>query len=79
MLAIPSFFDLFEHILRNISNNMISPSVSQMLRSSVVVFTAFLAVMFLKKKLYRHHIVSIIAIVIGLFCVGLSEALSGDD
>ncbi len=47
-----------------------------MLRSSVVVFAALLAIIFLKKKLYRHHFVSILAIVIGLFCVGLSEALS---
>jgi drug/metabolite transporter (DMT)-like permease len=50
-----------------------------MLRSSVVVFAALLAVMFLKKKLFKHHIVSIIAIVVGLFCVGLSEAITPAD
>ena len=50
-----------------------------MLRSSVVVFAAILAVVFLKTKLYRHHYISILAIIIGLFCVGLSEGLSPGD
>jgi drug/metabolite transporter (DMT)-like permease len=48
-----------------------------MLRSSVVVFTAILSVIFLKLKLYLHHKLSILAIVIGLFLVGLSTLLRG--
>jgi drug/metabolite transporter (DMT)-like permease len=79
LLAIPSFLDMFEHVLRNISNSMIAPSVSQMLRSSVVVFAALLAILVLKSKLYRHHFFSIMAIVFGLICVGVSEYLSGSD
>jgi drug/metabolite transporter (DMT)-like permease len=79
LLAIPSFLDMFEHVFRNISNSMIAPSVSQMLRSSVVVFAALLAILVLKSKLYRHHFFSIMAIVFGLICVGVSEYLSGSD
>ena len=79
LLAIPSFLDIFEHVFRNVSNSMIAPSVSQMLRSSVVVFAALLAILFLKSKLYRHQFFSITAIVFGLFCVGVSEYLSGGD
>jgi drug/metabolite transporter (DMT)-like permease len=49
-----------------------------MLRSSVVVFSALLALFFLKKKLYRHHTASIAAIVIGIFLGGLSQVLNSD-
>lgn len=50
-----------------------------MMRSSIVIFTALLSVIFLKRKLFRHHYVSIAAVVIGLFFVGLSSFLSGSD
>jgi drug/metabolite transporter (DMT)-like permease len=50
-----------------------------MLRSSVVVFAALLAIIFLKAKLFKHHILSILAVVAGLAFVGLSEALGGSD
>jgi drug/metabolite transporter (DMT)-like permease len=72
LYVIPAFFDLFEHTFRNVSNSLIAPSVSQMLRSSVVVFAAILCIFFLKKRLYRHHFFSIFSIVLGLFFVGLS-------
>jgi drug/metabolite transporter (DMT)-like permease len=47
-----------------------------MFRSSLVVFTATLAYFFLKKKLYRHHIASILMIIIGIILGGLSQILS---
>jgi drug/metabolite transporter (DMT)-like permease len=43
------------------------------------VFAAILALFFLKAKLYRHHYLSIMAVVVGLIFVGLSEALNGSD
>lgn len=46
-----------------------------MFRSSLVVFTATLAFIFLKKKLYRHHVASIIMIIIGIIMGGLSQIL----
>ena len=79
MILIPTFFDIFEAINRNISTMLLAPSVSQMLRSAIVVFTAILSVIFLKLKLYLHHKLSIFAIVIGLFLVGLSTFLDGSD
>jgi drug/metabolite transporter (DMT)-like permease len=47
-----------------------------MFRSSLVVFTATLAYIFLKKKLYRHHVASIIMIIVGIVLGGLSQILS---
>ena len=46
-----------------------------MMRSSVVIFSAFLALIILKKKLYRHHYVSMALIVLGIFLGGLSQVL----
>jgi drug/metabolite transporter (DMT)-like permease len=69
---IPSFFDLLETSLKNVTLTLISTSVTQMLRSSVVVFSALLSVMFLKRRLYRHHWTSIGAIVLGIALGGLS-------
>jgi drug/metabolite transporter (DMT)-like permease len=48
-----------------------------MLRSSVVVYTALLAVFILKRKLFNYHYVSILCIIIGLVFVGLSTSLKG--
>ena len=65
-----------ETSLRNVTQTLISTSVTQMLRSTVVVFSAVLALIFLKKKLYRHHVTSIVIIVTGIFFGGLSQVLS---
>ncbi|TNV78092.1 hypothetical protein FGO68_gene7334 [Halteria grandinella] len=78
LLIIPGIFDIGEHIFRNVSIALISPSINQMLRSSVVVFAALLLVFFLKGKLYRHHWLSIGCIVAGLVFVGLA-AKSGKE
>ena len=76
LLALPAFFDIIETSFKNVALILIAASVTQMLRSSVVVFTAFLSVVFLKKRLYRHHISSIFLIVLGIFLVGLSSLSS---
>jgi drug/metabolite transporter (DMT)-like permease len=56
---------------------MISASVVQMLSSSCLIFTALLTVFFLKKKLYRHHIFSIVVIILGISLVSLNFILHG--
>ena len=75
MLIIPSVFDMAETSLKNVTLTMIATSVTQMLRSSIVVFSALLALIFLKKKLYRHHASSIGIIVLGISLGGLSQVL----
>lgn len=49
-----------------------------MLRGSIVIITAILAVIFLKKKQYRHHITSLAIIFLGLLLVGVSSIISPD-
>lgn len=78
-LAVPSFFDIIETSFKNIPLMLIAASVTQMLRSSVVFFTAMLALIFLGKKLYRHHWTSLLCIITGIFLVGLSTIVAGKD
>ncbi len=51
-LCLPASFDIIETSFKNITLTLIAASVTQMLRSSVVFFTAMLALLFLKRKLY---------------------------
>ena len=75
-LFIPALCDSLETSLKNITVTLISTSVTQMFRSAVFVFCATLAYFFLKKKLYRHHIFSILLIIIGIVLGGLSQLMT---
>lgn len=48
LLAIPAICDQIENSTKNITLTLIAASITQMLRSAAVVFTAILAVLFLK-------------------------------
>ena len=55
---------------------MVAASVYQMLRGMKIIITAAMSILFLKKKLYRHHWSSIAFIFIGLILVGIAVLLS---
>lgn len=78
MLAIPATFDLIENISTNIAMTLIAASIVQMMRSSVFVYCALLGLFYLKKKLYRHHWLSMVAIITGVVLVGLKKLLEGE-
>ena len=50
-----------------------------MLRGMLVIVTAFMSIIFLKAKLYRHHWTSLSVLFIGVFMVGLSSFLSSNN
>ena len=55
-----------------------------MMRGFIVIITALFSVIFLKRKLYAHHLISIGVIVLGVTLVGVfsileSESDDGDD
>jgi len=54
---------------------MTYPSVFQMLRGSVVIFTGILSVIFLGRKLFAFHLVGMLLVLIGLLLVGASSVL----
>jgi uncharacterized membrane protein len=41
-----------------------------MMRGLIVVITAVMSIVFLKKKQYRHHLTGVILIITGVFLVG---------
>lgn len=69
-LAIPATCDFTASTLMFVALTMVPPSVYQMMRGIIVVITALLSVVFLKRKLYRHHWTSIVFIVLGVAEVG---------
>jgi drug/metabolite transporter (DMT)-like permease len=76
LLAIPASFDVIGSTMMNIALTLISASIYQMLRGMLVIVTAFMSIIFLKAKLYRHHWTSLTVLFIGVFMVGLSSFLS---
>jgi drug/metabolite transporter (DMT)-like permease len=72
LLAIPASFDIIASTLMNIALTMVAASVYQMLRGMKVLITALLSIIFLKKKLYRHHWTSVAVIFIGLILMGIA-------
>lgn len=76
ILAIPASLDIVASTLMNIALTMVAASVYQMLRGCKIIFTAGMSIIFLKKKLYRHHWTSIAVIFTGLILVGLAVLLS---
>ena len=58
-----------EKALMNVALTMMAASIVLMLRSSVFVICAVLEVGFLRKKLYKHHLSAMGAIIIGTLIV----------
>lgn len=69
---IPTIFDVAEALCSNIALTMVAASITQMLRATLIMFTAVFSVVILKMKLYRHHYFSLVLILLGLIGVGLS-------
>jgi drug/metabolite transporter (DMT)-like permease len=72
-ITIPTIFDIAETLCSNIALTLIAASITQMLRATLIIFTAGFSVWILKMKLYRHHYISLVLILIGLTSVGLSQ------
>jgi drug/metabolite transporter (DMT)-like permease len=73
LIIIPTIFDLSESLCSNIALTMIAASITQMLRATLIIFTACFSVWILHMKLYKHHYLSLGLIVVGLISVGLSQ------
>lgn len=54
-ILIPTVFDILETICSNIALTLLVASVTQMLRATLILFTAMLSVLILKMKLQKHH------------------------
>jgi len=74
---IPSMCDMTGSTLMYIGLVLTYPSVYQMLRGMIVVFTGLFSRIFLKRVLYTHHWLGMASIIAGTAVVGLSSVLYG--
>lgn len=57
----------------------VAASIYQMMRGFIVVITAGMAVIFLGRKQYAHHVMSLAVIVAAVAIVGLVGILASED
>lgn len=74
-MLIPACLDCAGTSLMYVGLTMTYPSVFQMLRGSVVIFTGIMSVVFLGRKLFAFHMVGMLLVLIGLLLVGASSVL----
>ena len=79
LLAIPAAFDMVGSTLMNVALTMIPASVYQMLRGMIIIVTAVMSILFLKRKLFRHHWTSVGIIFVGVALVGLAAVLKSQE
>ncbi|KAF4671518.1 hypothetical protein FOL47_001501 [Perkinsus chesapeaki] len=79
VVAIPSMFDLLGSSFQAIGLVYTPVSVFQMLKGSILIFSAALSVLFLHRKMYRHNWAGVIICVIALVFVGLSSVASREN
>ena len=71
LLAIPASFDFCGSTLMFVALTQCAASVYQMMRGIIVVITAGMAMIFLGRKQYLHHYISLLIIVAAVAGVGL--------
>lgn len=77
--ALPAMCDMTGSTLMYIGLLLTYPSVYQMLRGMIVVFTGIFSFLFLGTRLRAYHIVGMIFIIVGTFLVGLSSVMHQKD
>ena len=76
--AIPAAFDMTASSLMFVGLTQCAASVYQMMRGFSVIITALFSVIFLKRKLYAHHLISIFVIVLGVTLVGVFSIIESN-
>ncbi|XP_050442962.1 solute carrier family 35 member F6-like [Adelges cooleyi] len=71
----PAICDMVASTLMYIGLNFTYASSYQMLRGGVIIFTAILSKMFLRRKVTVRHWMGILLIIVGLCVVGISDLL----
>jgi len=75
VFAIPAFCDVFGTGLGSMSMLFLDSAIWQMLRSSIIIFSAVLSVTFLGKRLQPFHWLAVGIVFVGLVLVGLASVL----
>ena len=79
LLALPACCDITGTTLMNVGLLFVAASIYQMTRGALVLFVGLFSVLFLKRKLFAYHWLSMFIVVLGVALVGLAGAIwSGD-
>lgn len=79
LLALPACCDITGTTLMNVGLLFVAASIYQMTRGALVLFVGLFSVLFLKRKLFAYHWLSLVIVVLGVAVVGLAGAIwSGD-
>lgn len=76
VFALPALCDLLATSTMYVGLNLTYASSFQMLRGSLIIFTAIMSVVFLKRKLKPYEYLGIAFVISGLTIVGVSDMLS---
>lgn len=76
IVMVPSVFDLFATTLSGVGLLWVDASVYQMLRGSLLIFSAFLSIVFLGKKLKGYHWAGITITICAVTMVGTASVKS---
>lgn len=74
-------FDIIGTSLMMVGLTLIPASIYQMLRGMIIIVTAVMSILFLNRKLFRHHWTSVAVIFTGVAIVGISAVIktSGEE
>ena len=75
-ILIPTICDLIGSTSVFFGLTQIVASIVQMTRGLVVVFTALVSYFYLGRLFFRHHLIAIFLIVLGIILVGLSSGVN---
>lgn len=75
VFGISSMMDLIGTTLTNLALVYLAASVNQMLRSTELLFVCIAGLLFLGHKIYRHQILGLFILIVGLFLIGLNGVL----
>ncbi|WYZ40312.1 hypothetical protein EsH8_IV_000653 [Colletotrichum jinshuiense] len=79
LLALPAVCDILGTTLMNIGLLLVVASIYQMTRGALVLFVGVFSVVFLKRRLFLFHWVSLAGVVLGVAIVGLAGAIYHED
>ena len=75
LFVVPALCDMTATSCMYVGLALTDASIFQMLRGSVIIFTAALSVVFLKRRLYAYNYVGIACVIVGTVLVGLQSKI----
>lgn len=76
IFAIPAVCDVVGSGVAAVAMMLIDAAVWQMMRGAVIIFSAIMAVTFLRRRLQAYHWIGVLLTMIGLFLIGTAAVLA---